>query len=722
MNYFRILITLVLSFVVIVISAQQNLKVNYTPLKSKGILPEIFTQNIRKIVGRDLSDLNSSKEKDKNIKSDYLTAINYEIERIVKSGNTLVNDEVTTYLNKIADVILANDTALRNKLHIFALKSFVVNAYSYDKGYIFIDLGLIAQAESEAQVAYTLCHEISHYTKQHNINSYVKNEKVDKNYSGKSDEEKLIEKCQYSKDQESEADLEGFKMLERSNYDFREAEKDFDVLQYSHLPFELVEFKSGFFETKNYKIPDRYFLKEVSSIRNNSNEDDSKHTHPSTPKRKEAIHNLINNRDAAGTKKYIVGEKEFEYVRDITRMELCRLYLVFRDYPNALYSAYIMLQKYPDNEYLAEIVSKSLYGMSLKSMGMINYNSESYLENGIPGYDNIESYPQQLYYLYSKMPTNEWVILSMNYVYRAHKKFPANKQLTGYADTLFKCLGRIDWGLNDFVRIEKKVAEVKKDTIDNTQAKSKTDLIAKIQKESVYHNQDTAYYKDIFVDLFMTDKEFCDKFPVKGNTFTSMNGFSDYRHVKYSKVKKKNSKKREYISFGHKIDKVILLEPFYLKANPSKREEVQYIKSDKKQEELVATIHDCAKKQNFNIVTLDPGMLTSADVDKMNDYSVVMDWFNEKFDADISEGNQILNTDDLDELVNKYGTHYVLKTGIVSYNIGLLRRRTYYFSFIYDLKTSDLVYKKYEEFRDTDSKALINGKVYQTFYEITHSK
>jgi hypothetical protein len=33
-----------------------------------------------------------------------------------------------------------------------------------------------------------------------------------------------------------------------------------------------------------------------------------------------------------------------------------------------------------------------------------------------------------------------------------------------------------------------------------------------------------------------------------------------------------------------------------------------------------------------------------------------------------------------------------------------------------------MVYKKHETFRDKDSKDLVNAKVYQTFYELKHSK
>ena len=193
--------------------SQQNLKENYSPLKSSGQLPDVFTQNIRNVIQNDISELNKKGENDKSLKSTYLTEANYEIEKIVKSGNALINDDVTNYLNKLADVILKNNKALRDELHIYTLKSPVVNAYSYDKGYIFIDIGLIAQVETEAQLAYILCHEISHYTKKHHINGYVQNKKLDRQNYDRNSEDKLIEKCQYSKESESEADIEGFRLL-----------------------------------------------------------------------------------------------------------------------------------------------------------------------------------------------------------------------------------------------------------------------------------------------------------------------------------------------------------------------------------------------------------------------------------------------------------------------------------------------------------------------------
>lgn len=709
--------------------AQQNLKENFSPLKSSGTLPDIFTQNIRNVIKSDITELNKQHDKDNLLKQTYLTEANYEIERIVKSGNTLVNDEITIYLNKLADIILKDNPTLRNELHIYTLKSDIVNAYSYDKGYIFINIGLIAQAETEAQLAYILCHEISHYVKKHHIQGYVKNEKIDKrNYNGQTDEDKFIEKCQYSKDHESEADIEGFKLFEKTNYNFKQAEKAFDVLQYSHLPFELQEFKKTFLETEKFKLPASYFLKEVSSIRNNSNEDDAMHTHPNTSKRKQAIAELIATRNNNNKVNNILGNEQFDYVRDLSRMELCRLYLISRDYPNALYAAYILNNKYPNNQYVAEIISKCLYAITLYKNSSLHYNSESYLRNGIPSYGDIESYPQQVYHLIDKMPSNEFTMMSLNYIYRTHKKFPDNKYINAYADSLFKTMSSTNWGIFDFVRIDKPT--IKTDTIvksveEKKEPNSKTDLISDLQKQNNFKNYDTAYYKEMFLDLFISDKEFTSKFPMNGTKDESSNsGFSNYNPNKSSGYVtiNKSTKKGQYITNNLKIEKVILLEPFYWRIDDGKEEKVQYVSSDEHQEKLITTVNECANKQAFTLITIDPGLISASESDKMNDYSIINDYFEERFDGSDKDSNPIFNTNEIQALIAKYGTPYVLKTGIVNYKLRGTKKQTFYYAYLYNIETNDVIYKKLEQFNNKDAQDLIKAKVYQTFYELKHSK
>ncbi|MBL7933905.1 MAG: M48 family metallopeptidase [Bacteroidia bacterium] len=715
--------------------AQQNLKTGYTPLKSKGTLPEVFTQNIRNVIKEDITMMEKNKESDRKVKSAFVTASNYEIERIVKSGNALINDEVTKYINEVVDVILKDNQTLRKEIKVFALKSSVVNAHSYDKGFIFINIGLLAQLESEAQLAYILCHEITHYTKRHQINGYVEYEKIDRmRYNGGDGEEKVIEKCQYSKEQESEADIEGFRLFERSAYNLKQAEKAFDVLQYAHLPFDLIEFKKSFLETPGFTLPSGYFLKEVSSIKDNSNEDDTKMTHPNTKKRKQAVADLVSNRDNSKRVNAIVSQERFEYIRDVARMELCRLYLKDRDYPNAWYAAYMLQQKFPENEYLAEIIAKCLYSISLYKKDEISYGSDSHLENGIPAYEKIESYPQQIYHLISKMPENEWAIVSLNYIYRAHKKFSDNKTLTVLSDSMFSLMKRTNWGVSEFPKVYKKEQTASTDsTIKEKQepaqpeASSKTERIASLQKERISRVDDTVYYKNIFVDLFMKDTEFSSKFPASGKqTEQVAEGFSVYRSRKSSsssssssEKKTKKDKDEENRKQEVKVEKVLLLEPFFFVVKEGSREGIKYLSSDQKQEKYASLISEDAKKIGLELITIDPHVLTANEVDKMNDYSIMNDWFDEKFDGD-KENSMILNTNEMGQLISKYGTQYVLKTGIISVTARNGKQRTFIYAFLYDVKANELIYRKYEYFKTRDMQDMINAKAYQILFDLKH--
>ena len=174
----------------------QDLSHNFQPLKSKGPLPSEFVTNVREVISQDIDDMKKRQESDRELKSNFVTASNYQIDRLLRSGNALVNDEVTNYVNEVADGLLKEDQTLRKKLKIYTLKSSVVNAYSYDKGYVFINIGLLAQLESEAQLAFVLSHEICHFTKQHHINGFMRNTRIDKGRSNGNTEEKYIEKCQ----------------------------------------------------------------------------------------------------------------------------------------------------------------------------------------------------------------------------------------------------------------------------------------------------------------------------------------------------------------------------------------------------------------------------------------------------------------------------------------------------------------------------------------------
>jgi hypothetical protein len=660
---------------------QQNLQIDFKPLKSKGTLPEIFTNDIKETIKTDLNDL-SVDDKDKKIKSSYYTAVNYEIEKQVKSGNTLINDEITVYINEIVDIILKKQPELRKKIKVYTSKSTVVNAFCYDKGYLFVNSALIAHTKSEAELAFVLCHEISHYTKQHNISDYVHTQKMEKSVEGKNNKDLFLERCQYSKTQESEADIEGFKLFEETNYNFTDAVNVFEFLQYSHLPFELIEFKKSFFESDKFKIPDYYFLKEFAPIRNNSNEDDTEHTHPNTAKRKKAIEDLIAQKQNVGKVKFELGENKFKYIRDLARFELCRLFLVNRDYGAAAYSAYILAQQYPDNLFLVQTISKSLYAMSLYRASYLRYNKDSYLDGPIH-YLEVESYPQQFYHLINKMPDNEWNLMALNYVYRSKKKFNNNQVLSTISDSLFNLMTYTNCDLDGFLRLGITNVNSNKDT--------------------------TSYYKKIFADLFESDKVFCEKFPkIIGKDIVIPYTPKSYNVNKFSKK----------IRTIDSISIVMSLEPFYIIYNENDNQ-INYMESDSRQLELIESIKNCAAKSKFKLIVLDPGLINSSEVDKMNDFSIVNDWLGERTDGSDNEKNRVpvFSVDNINSVTEKYGTSHVLKTGFV-----ILKQKRFngyvFYTVIYDFKQNKEVYVQQEFFRGVPSKSEAENKICNLFYEL----
>ncbi len=664
-----------------ILCSQQNLNIDYKPISSKGILPQIFTKDIKETIKEDLNELNGTTDADIKIKKEYYYAANYEIEKKVKSGNTLINDEITLYLNQIVDTLLKNDTVLRKKINLFSLKSAVVNAYCYDKGYLFMDVGMVAQIENEAQLAYVLCHEITHYVKKHNILGYIHDEKLEASVEGKNEESLLQEKCQYSKEQESEADFEGLKLLQKTKYDLRLAKGIFDILQYDKLPFSLIEFNKSFFETDNFKIPNYYLLKELAPIRNNSNEDDSESTHPNTSKRKMAVESLIaqfgNNERATN----LLGEQKFSYITDLARFEVCRLHLKNRDYHNSLYDAYILMQKYPNNLFLAQTVSKCLYAILLYRLGYLRYNKDSYLDGPIH-YLEMQSYPQQLFHIINKMPDNEWNIMALNYVYRKHKQFSSDKILGVISDSLFSMMKYVNG--NIFTNTSKYVININA-------------------------NKDTAnYYKNVFADLFKNDAEFATKFPTTiGVDFVMPYTPKSYSVNKYNKT----------FRVVDKIDKLLSLEPFYVMFDDNENQ-CNYEESKTQKLHLIESIKECVSNQKFDIVVLDPGLINANEVTKMNDYSVVCDWLYERMDGRDNEKTRVpvFSADEIESIIKTYGTSHVLKTGFVV----LKGKRNFYvfYSVIYDLRENREVYIKQEFFKGQLSKAEAKNKICNLFNDL----
>jgi Zn-dependent protease with chaperone function len=152
--------------------SQEKIDFNhYQPLKCVGIIPQDFLMLSQDKYKADVKN-EVKLAKNHHItsdKQDFLLQTNYLIDEILLSGKVLFGDTVTNYVNRVADNVLAGQPELRSKLRFYCLKSSEVNAFTTNQGVIFVTLGLIAQLENEAQLAFILSHEIAHYERHHSM-------------------------------------------------------------------------------------------------------------------------------------------------------------------------------------------------------------------------------------------------------------------------------------------------------------------------------------------------------------------------------------------------------------------------------------------------------------------------------------------------------------------------------------------------------------------------
>lgn len=240
----------------------------------KGAIPEKLQNGVLANVSLDIA----KDQSDWYLNKEFYLQTRYYLNSLLKSGKVVFGDEMNEYVNRVAHDVLtkSGNDSLIDKIDIFILKSNKVNAIAMQDGSIFITVGLLAQVENEAQLAFTIAHEITHVILQHSLDSYNEVKQEVKNYKQSSENvNDVIERLSdYSKQKELEADSLGHIIFTKAGYDSDEAIKMLYVLLYSHLPFDELPFSSTFFDRKNYTLPTDYLtLNSVAEISDNSDFD-----------------------------------------------------------------------------------------------------------------------------------------------------------------------------------------------------------------------------------------------------------------------------------------------------------------------------------------------------------------------------------------------------------------------------------------------------------------
>src|SRR5215831_6844332 len=101
-------------------------------------------------------------------------AVGQDLAKQVEQSSKLVNDpDVTSYVNRIGQNLVRNSDA-RVPFTIKVIDSGEVNAFALPGGFFYVDSGLILAAESEAELAAIMAHEIAHVAARHATKNMTK--------------------------------------------------------------------------------------------------------------------------------------------------------------------------------------------------------------------------------------------------------------------------------------------------------------------------------------------------------------------------------------------------------------------------------------------------------------------------------------------------------------------------------------------------------------------
>lgn len=744
--------------------AQQYKDYNY--LKSQGPLPSDFT-TLSSVKYH--QDLRSEKMKSKNsfvdkTKEEFLLKSNYIIDELLMSGKILFGDSVTTYVNKVAAEVLRYEPDLREKLRFYVMKSSVANAFSTNQGIIFVTLGLISQLENEAQLAYVLAHEISHFEKRHTINSYIENEKIfstrgERRYSSHDSKVKAI--SNYSKNLELEADSLGIYRYARSEYKPSEVITAFDVMQFSYLPFGDFDFSWDFL-TANGKvvIPKKFWLDTIKPIDFSAEEsDDTRSTHPNVRTRRDQAETMLKNVKCKGTKTFLQSKELFFRIRNIARYETLLVDLNDRQYIEVVYNALFLLKENPKSMYLRYMLAKALYGAAV-------YKSDRRFSKVGADYENIEGNSQRCYYLLQKLEDDHLMAMAFRHIYDLHMetKDPFLDRLA--TDLLKKLAEEHRYSMSTIkehlvkapdpeVKEENKNVQVmdsvKTEPQDTSSGDSKYSNLRKKKKEWIERKVTETRERETPVEdkyhymafdglleekpfLSMWDRANAEKEKTKEEEKarqTNSRGRTTYSTTK--------TPKGNHLNIG--LDTLVVVDPFFFSADD--RQGLKLMDSEQKLLGFTRDIQHCASLSGINMNMLAPKDFKTDDASRFNDLALINDWMDERIDHGETEIIP-LHTDMMHPLSEKYNTNYFCYTGVVSVkqrreNSGQLllygciaypifpimaiialtpQNRTHYYTLVYDISTGKEVISERIILNANSNAGYVNSVMYDQMLQM----
>lgn len=391
---------------------------DYTPIQNTGLVPSGFYFDPVKETQKNVTDNKILSAEDALL---YYTNLNYYKYRLFQSGDLYLKNELTDFIDSVVAKLLSVEPQLMPKLKFYLTRYTSANAYCLADGSVFVNVGLLAVLDNEAELAFILSHEIAHFVKQHNVKDFSRLSNIKTNQSNyyNHNSNKFLN-LKYSRESEFDADDWAADLAGRAGYDINLAVaalhklkpvKDSATLDYSKI------FKYDGF-TLDTALIGKTAASQIKKARDSQGENQSEkndqgdlfETHPDIDKRIEAMSRLVKYLPAG---KVRPDNQRFNRIRLRAEFEKVENNHFWQDYISALTNALKLLKKYPENAYLHTSISQSLYWVGYYkeiSNGELSMSGDAY-QNSTDFYS--------LYYLLGKMDVTS--VKSLAYFYTRSK-------------------------------------------------------------------------------------------------------------------------------------------------------------------------------------------------------------------------------------------------------------------------------------------------------------
>lgn len=598
-------------------SAQQRYDLtHFSGLKSEGTIPDDLRKGLAQLYAEDkqrVRDYNNGKLRNR----DRIMEASYYINRLTANGRILYGDPVTRMIEGIADTLLHDYPDLRKELRFYTVKSSSVNAFATGQGMIFVNLGLVAAAKSEDQLAFVISHEIIHYLRNHNTEMLLRKKPNKDNL-----EVQLNDFLKYhnrSHQMELEADSLGLVMFyQRSPYRIEAVAEVYDMLSRSSQPWGSYAFDTTFFNTPYYQLSTSYFLKQVAEFVPNDTTDDSHSSHPNISKRRQAAATIMQGRSWGSSAFVTTSSDQFDYIRQLARLECIRQELIYADFVQAFYDSYAFLKEHPDNVFCQESMAHAIYALA-------KFKTTTNSSQIVGDYNDYSGEIQQCYHLFRKLSNAEISVLALRAMWQVHQQQPGKQVLTDACRDLVQTL-------NSSCNLPPSAFHATFDTASNPSQQAaagpndKYSRFRQKQQDATTHNP----LRYALTDMLMAD-----------NSLAQFMADCIANATPQTQTREKN---------------VFVYAPGYVVLDNKEEAEVQYKESYEQEQKLVSKVETAAQASGLNVVDFsDAAMRNQNEARFYNDFVTLNEWTNEFWQSKGNVERRLSLQPQMDSLRLRYG-------------------------------------------------------------------